>query len=225
MTTRMLLIKLSATLAAIICGGCIPNMMPPQPKAEPQTLRIEVVGEGKVNVGGDATITAKPAAGPTEPARECTCGCGKDGCVCSAAEVSAAPTANTSTKRSAPQVITQTQMVYQCRNGVCGWYPVSVPATGSTATTPKLYKLERGKVTLFVEPNGRAESAATIAARAALKESDLKVDVERTHSPPTGWWPTLSIIRTDGVPSHWTPGATGWHSGSLAEFQNWRTGQ
>lgn len=96
MSTRLLILKLAASLAALICGGCnlppLPLAPTPQPKpAEAQTvnLKITVDGEGKVTVGGDskvtvggdATITAKPASAATEAA--CECGCEKAGCTCS----------------------------------------------------------------------------------------------------------------------------------------------
>ncbi len=88
MSTRILILKLTATLAALICGGC--NLPPspvaptPNPKpAEAQTvnLKITVDGEGRVNVGGAATITAKGANSAAESV--CDCGCEKSGCTCS----------------------------------------------------------------------------------------------------------------------------------------------
>lgn len=221
MSSRMLLLKLSATLATIICGGCMPSLIPsPQPKAEPQTLRIEVVGEGKVSVGGgakvdvggDATITAKPAAADQKSTLCPCCGatgvcrglCGKDGCDCSRGQISAASTVGNAV--ALPQ--TQTQMVYQCRNGVCGWYPVSV-----TASAPRR-AATNGKIVIF--DNG---SAAGRAMRDAIGTEGVDW---RNGTPPaingTLWWPTA--VKPDG--SAWTPGAGGWHGQSAAQFEVWR---
>lgn len=84
MSTKVLILKLTATLAALLCGGC--NMPPgngtqtpppapqnvvvePQKPAEPQTinLKITVDGEGKVSVGGKAEVNVHTvAASPTD---------------------------------------------------------------------------------------------------------------------------------------------------------------
>ena len=91
MNARLFLLKLIATLAALICGGCLPQVSVtplPQPNVKPLELKITIDGEGKINVGGGAEITAKAAK--SEPERCPCCGstgacegrCGKPGCVC-----------------------------------------------------------------------------------------------------------------------------------------------
>lgn len=93
---RFLLLKLVATLAALVAGGCQPNWnIAPQPQpvtpakpAEPQTinLKITVDGEGKIAVAGGAEvkvkheITASPIGTPSASVRDC--GCGRGDCTC-----------------------------------------------------------------------------------------------------------------------------------------------
>lgn len=88
MSKRLLILKLAASLVALICGGCnlptLPIAPTPNPRpAEAQTVNLKITldGEGRVNVGGDATITAKPANASAESV--CDCGCEKTGCTCS----------------------------------------------------------------------------------------------------------------------------------------------
>lgn len=106
---RIAWLKVAATIASLFATGCIPAA-PPQPSPSPQAVpvaRVELVvsGQGNVNVGGDATITAKPAEATA--GERCACGCGQEGCQCSA-RGNAGKTqssANTSATRSGPQVL------------------------------------------------------------------------------------------------------------------------
>lgn len=68
MSTRWLILKLTATLAALICGGCnlpsLPVQPVPQPKpVEPQTINLKITldGEGKVSVSGGAEVNVRNA--------------------------------------------------------------------------------------------------------------------------------------------------------------------
>lgn len=110
MSTRLLILKIAATLATLIASGCdlpkidIPQPTPapaPAPQAQTVNLKITVDGEGKIKLDGDADIEVKNTASANS-AGVCTCGCGQDGCQCSRAS-SARTNGQSSSARSGPQ--------------------------------------------------------------------------------------------------------------------------
>ena len=104
MQARLLLLKLSATIAALICSGCVPGQITPQPTAEPLTIKLVVDGEGKIKLDGNAKLSA--VGGDNTPASDsvCNCGCGKEGCTCDKRQASAAPTLSMR-EGLAPQIV------------------------------------------------------------------------------------------------------------------------
>lgn len=190
----------------LLLTGCnLPLPKPDGGRLDPpavQTVKLEITvnGEGKINLGGDARITAKGPAADTA----CPCGCGEQGCTCGRT--------SPMSSRSPPR----TQRVLICENGTCRWVDQPTGASPGFVSSVPL-KLERGKVTLFVEPLGQRESPATTRARSEVRQLGFKIDVERTHNPPGGWWPTLAWTDGSGQQRYWSPGATGWHDGSAAE--------
>lgn len=203
--------------AMFITSGC--NLPPinvsPTPHKDRQptehTIKITIDGEGKINVGGDATITAKPAAVPTQPASVCDCGCGKDRCTCSRGPSSAATTASTSAG-SGPQFITQYVRQQVCENGVCRIIsvPVQVPLAETSRTATAKVK---------VYTNG---SPACEAMKRELRYAK-GIDFDRGTPPPINgviWWPTA--VSANGA--IWSPASGGWHAKSRSHFEQWRGG-
>lgn len=208
------LLPFSACVLVLGCQPPISLISPPTPQpAQPVTVKLVIDGEGRINVGGEGKIVASSVADPLDTSQRCTCGCGKDGCTCSRGASSAAQTTSTSTKRSAPQVIQQTERRWLCVNGRCGWY--DVPVNPAAASNGLASAAPGGKIKVYV-----ADDPASVAMRAALR--DVKgIDFDRGNPPANNgllWWPTA--VKTDG--STWTPGATGWHSQSLSQFLQWR---
>ncbi len=209
---RILLLKISATVAMLIAGGCgLPDIGQkpfPQPKTEPQIVRIEVVGEGAIKVGGDATITAKGSSS-SEPSRVCDCGCGMEGCTCSRGPSSAASTAS-KIERIEPQFVLKTV----CENGVCRVVRVEVPTpTASVSKRLASPQTQRGIVIYDNgSPAGRAMRNAIGSNGVDWKHSDSPIAINGIR-----WTPTA--VKPDG--SAWTPGASGWHSGSEGQFRAW----
>lgn len=211
-------------LFLLVVSGCsqlIPGLNPvPSPsKAQEVTVKLQVVdgklvvtdgklavGDGTINVGSDP---ACPCCGLTVSCRGL---CGKVGCVCSRSQNSAASTAGPAT--SLPQFTTQTRMVYECRSGKCGWYPVEVRVP--IASERPLVSAAQTQSGIRVYTNG---SPACAAMQAALRGVS---GVEFQTISPNGMR-GVSIVPTAIKPdgSTWSP-AGGWHDGSLAEFLNWR---
>lgn len=227
---RLLLLKIAATLAGLVAGGC--NLPPinvsPQPVTPPattqHTLEITVSGTGQVNVAGGADVNVKASAQPTDSkATLCPCCgatgvcqglCGKDGCNCSRGASSAAQTA--SNVAALPQSVTEHQWQQICKpNGKCEWTLVPI-TNGGVATTKRLAAptTQMEKVTIY--DNG---SPAGQAMREAIgsKGVDWKRQVSPVPINGTHWSPTA--VKPNG--SAWTPGAGGWHSQSAAQFQAW----
>lgn len=210
-------------LLATLCVGCQPvSLFPvaPNPQIESKpvshTLTIKVE-DGKLTIG-DGTLNVKSESLSEVPKRCPCCGvtgvcrglCGKVGCLCSRGDVSAVPTVGNVV--ALPQ--TRTEMVYQCRNGVCGWYPVPVATDSKRSATATIHG---GKITIYDHgsPAGRAmrESIGTTGVDWKRSESPVAINGVR-------WSPTA--VKPDG--SAWTPGANGWHSQSAAQFDMWRRG-
>lgn len=219
---RLLALKIAATIASLICGGCIPQMsVTPQP-AEPvkHELTIKVEGGADVKVGGDATITAK-AAPPSQSPTLCPCCgstgacrglCGKDGCDCSRGSTSAAPTAGNVV--ALPQFTTQYRDRVVCENGICRTIREEVRVPTASAAKRSVAPMTQGEITIY--DNG---SAAGRAMRDAIGSKGVEW---KNSAPPIAingyrWSPTA--IKPDG--SAWTPGANGWHAGSLSQFLEW----
>lgn len=75
---RILLLKIAASLAALMAGGCNMPSVTPQPvtPAKPQQVEVVVrVEDGKLTVN-DATINVQNAAPDQPRAAGCDCGCG-----------------------------------------------------------------------------------------------------------------------------------------------------
>ena len=80
MSTKLLILKLVATLAAPIAGGCnMPSSVVPRPinttPATKHTVEITVSGTGQVNVAGNADLNVKNAAPDQPRPGACDCGC------------------------------------------------------------------------------------------------------------------------------------------------------
>lgn len=202
MTTRLLILKLVGTLAALIAGGCglPPIAVKPMPSIDPKPqtieLKITVDGEGKIAVGGSGSVDVKSSRNVDA----CACGCQQVNCDCSKGNQSATVVAQ--------QLSPPPKMVYECRGGVCGWYPVtaSAPRPRSAAVN--------SNVTVYI-----SDSPACRAMQSAL--AGVKgIEFKRGTPPLIGglhWWPTA--VRADGAV--WSPRQSGWHSGSIVEFQTW----
>lgn len=207
MRTRLLVLKLTATFSLWLCGCNMPTI--PNVNTQPQQHNLTIkVEDGRIKID-DAKIdvAVKQSQAAAEPcpccglSQRCQGLCGKPGCTCSANLKPSDVSAPTRTPKP-------NQLVYQCRNGVCGWYPVET-------NQPKAKSAPSSELTIY--DNG---SPAGRAMRAAIGDDGI----EWTHGqPPIAlggflWYPTA--IKADG--SSWTPGQAGWHSGSLAEFNRWR---
>lgn len=215
MSTRMLVLKLSATLAAAIASGCSLPAMDNLPKqaATPQQVEIRVkVDDGKITVNDAKIELRNTAAVIPGSADRCACGCAKQGCACSDSKASAAPRA--SSQGSKPQVIKkEPKLAWQCRDGICGWWPVEEPVDDSRSK-PVASSLQ--PITVYV-----SNDPASRAMRAIINETNgLRYSVSGTPPPIDGfyWWPTA--VKRDG--ETWTPGRAGWRAGSAAEFERWR---
>jgi len=209
-------------LVLVGCDSLIPGIRPPQPspKGQEVTVKVQVVdgklvvtdgklsvGEGKIQLTGDATSQAV-----------CNCGCGKDGCACSRGASSAAQSTNTTAGGIVPQFITQTQMVYQCRGGKCGWYPVEVRVPVAPASKRLAAPATHGgKITVYT--NG---SPACVAMESALRGVSGVEFQQISSNGIAGVSIVPTAVKLDG--SKWSP-ARGWHSGSLNEFLAWSSGQ
>jgi len=202
---KTLLCVFVAIFMAMWASGCQPQFPlidnKPAPSPPVQTIRIEVGGTGQVTVGGDAKIAV--GANKASESSACNCGCGQNGCQCSANLSSSAG--------SGPQFTTRYERRQVCENGVCRivTVPVQVPVSSVSKQG-----VGSGKIKVYV-----GSSPACGAMRDALRGMS-GVDFER-GTPPTidgvRWYPTA--VKPDG--SSWTPGSGGWHSGSLAEFSAW----
>ena len=221
MSTRLLMLKLVATLAGFLAGGCMPQLAPFVPQLSPKpadvpAARVELIvsGEGKVSVGGDASITAKSAA-PSADGAVCLCGCGLEGCACGRGASSAAQTANTAARSSGPQFVTQYRDRVVCENGVCRKIREEVRVPVAAVSPPERSAAPGGKITIFVQRGNPACEAMREALR-GVKGIDFE-----SGTPPAingqFWWPTA--VKSNGAA--WTPGTGGWHAGSLAQFQSW----
>lgn len=222
MSTRLFLLKIAATLAALLAGGCVPQLTPFVPQPSPQTnlvpaARVELIvsGEGKVSVGGDASITAKSAA-PSADGAVCLCGCGLEGCTCGRGASSAAQTANTAARSSGPQFVSQYRDRVVCENGVCRKIREEVQGPVAAVSPPERTAATGGKITVFVQRGNPACEAMREALR-GVKGIDFQ-----SGTPPAingqYWWPTA--VKSNGAA--WTPGAGGWHAGSVSQFNVWR---
>lgn len=214
---RLLILKLTATFALWLSGCALPPINLPQPSPitppAPQQVELKIsVGDGKIVVGGGADVTIKNASQPSSPAVErCDCGCGKESCTCSARGNAGQTQSSASTTATAAPQFVPTRKVYQCRNGVCGWY--EVPIVSSPPSVTRL-AADRGKIRVFVLHGNPASESMRLALR-----DDARVEFV-TGTPPAirgvHYWPTA--VKPDG--SAWTPG--GWDVLSLAAFQEWR---
>ncbi len=214
---RLLVLKITALVATLIAGGCnMPSSVTPQPgkPIEPQTvqLKITVDGEGKVSVGGGADVSVKSASNGSASAERCDCGCNQEGCRCSlcSAGVPGPAKATVDTfARSGPQLVTVTERVYQCRNGVCGWYDVPVQKLARSGAS--------GRIKVYLQPNYLETNNASLAMRRAVGES---AGIEWVYGQPPSvngraLWPTA--VKPDG--SAWQSGD--WGASSLDAFQDW----
>lgn len=99
---RLLMLKLSATLALWLCGCNMPTI--PSVNTEPQQHAVTIkVEDGRIKID-DATI--KLQATGSASAERCDCGCNQEGCRCSSSARSSQRerTADT-TARSGPQIV------------------------------------------------------------------------------------------------------------------------
>lgn len=215
-------------VALLICvGGCLPQnintpLTPATPTAE---LKITIDGEGRINVGGGAEITAK-SVGTMPTSRVCGCGCNQDGCSCSRGVSSAASTANTLAGSEPQATITRYEQRQVCENGVCRIVrvpirePLSKGGQSSTASVPKRSaapSTHGGRITVYV-----GGSPACVAMQRDLADRD---DIDFvTGTPPeingNRWHPTA--VKPDG--SRWSPARAGWDSNSVRLFDEWRRG-
>ena len=219
---RLLILKLAAVAASLIAGGCSmpPISVTPQPQkpVEPQQvqLKITVDGSGQINVAGGADVNVKSAANGSASADRCDCGCHQDDSRCSGcslASLPSKPTADTSA-RSGPHIVTQ--KVYQCRNGVCGWYDVPVVAI-QPKQTKRVASSTSGRIRVYLQPNYLDSDNASLAMRRAVGEAS---GIEWVYGQPPAvngraMWPTA--VKADG--SAWQSGD--WDGSSLARFTAW----
>lgn len=173
---RLLILKLSATLALWLCGCSLPpiNVQPtptPQPTPAPQQveLKISVGGDGKITVAGGADVNVKNASQPTSPAVErCDCGCEKESCRCSSRAADKRTSAADTTTRSGPQIVSAlrdpkpiVEMLTDFDDGVCGacdlawsdwktngkdWPFVLVKKRGTGGRTSPTFRFGDGKI-------------------------------------------------------------------------------
>jgi hypothetical protein len=225
---RFLLLKISATIATLILGGC--NLPPisvtptPQPAAPVEhKLTITVDGGAGINVGGAAKIdVANASPRQPEPPTLCPCCgstvsclglCGKVGCTCSRGTSAAATTVGESV--ALPQFEIRRQRRTVCENGICRVIEedVRVP-TATAAKRTAAHSTQGGRITIYDNgsPAGRAMRAEIGSKGVEWKSGDPPVAINGVR-----WSPTA--VKPDG--SAWTPGAGGWHGLSAGQFQAW----
>ena len=205
----MLLLKLAATLAALICGGCIPPIaVTPTPAQQPVELKITIDGEGKIKLDGDAKIDVA-AKKVRADSTVCSCGCNLEGCACGLSASSAAQN-----QPSAPQVL-RYERRQVCENGVCRI--VNVPVYATAASTGLATAAPGGKIRVLYAQNTDTVRQLRVAL-ADFKNVDFD-NVASDRIPLVGgthWTPT--VVRADG--NAWAP-TGGWHAGSAAELAAW----
>ena len=199
-------------MALWLCGCSLPPINQPLPQPVTPTqhkLEITVGGTGQVNVGvgGGADINVKNASQPSSPAVErCDCGCnqGPD-CRCSSRSAEKRVSAVDTTAGRGPQIV-PTKRVYECRNGVCGWYDAPSVASPRVASS--------GRLTVYYQPGNPASEAM----RRDLGDS---VDWIAGGAPPiingNRWWPTA--VKPNGAA--WSPAQAGWSESSHQMFKDW----
>lgn len=204
------------------CSELIPsNQSQKSPsKGQEVTVKLQVVDgrlvvtDGKLSVGdGELKLSGNDVCPCCGTSRVCQGVCSKSGCTCSRGQNSAASTAGQAT--GLPQFTTQTQMVYECRQGKCGWYPVEVRVPIASATKRLAAPMTHGgKIKVYT--NG---SPACVAMRQALQvvEGVSFQQIPENGIAGVSWTPTA--MKPDG--STWTPGAGGWHGGSRDQFLEW----
>lgn len=217
---RLLILKLTATFALWLSGCALPPINLPQPSPitppAPQQVELKIsVGDGKIVVGGGADVTIKNASQPEKTAVErCDCGCGKESCTCSARGNAGQTQSSASTTATAAPQIVSPRRVYECRNGVCGWYDVPIVAS-PVKPTKSAATASSGRVRVYIQPGNPASEAMRSALRADQRFEFV------TGTPPVinglRWWPT--VVTTDGAA--WTPGASGWHAQSPQQLSAW----
>ena len=216
---RILLLKLTATLAALFAGGCNLPSVAPQPvaPAAPQKVIVEVkVQDGKLIVN-DATINVAqtktagdlcPCCGTT---RVCQGLCGKPGCNCSSNEAAAVSIAGNVT--DLPQFVTQYRNRIVCENGVCRTIREAVQVPVAAGRPPVGSAASPGRITVYWQRGNPASEAM----RDALK--DVKgIDWETSQSPLVNgnhWYPTAYRNGQAWVPFK------GWDGTSAASFRAW----
>lgn len=202
---RLMLI-LVAILAATVCG-CVPNharILVPGVTPNPppvQTVRVEVVGDSKINVGGEAKITTQAAA-PSSPL--CSCGCGHRSDQCDPSCPNLAKSA-----RGAVQY----QRVCNPVTGYCQMVPVPSTAASSglaTAVTGGqkiriLYAQEDD--TIRVMKRDLAGVRGLDFDRVAWNQIPV---INGVHNSPTA-------VKPNGAA--WTPGS--WTNASAGQFSAW----
>lgn len=132
--------------------------------------------------------------------------CGKPGCTCPSGQNSAASTVGKTA--DLPQFTTQ--RVYECRNGVCGWYDVQVPTIRAGSQ----------RIRVYLQPNymtANNGNNASLAMRRAIGEQN---NIEWLYGQPPAvngraTWPTA--VKPDG--SYWASGD--WTDSSADEFRAW----
>lgn len=209
---RMLILKLTLLLAAeIVCAsGCDMPAVTQSTRDRPLNPVAQTAAQTT------STDASKPVV--TQPSKGCDCGCnlGTD-CQCPRCRNPlVSPTAGKAAT-AGPQFVLQpqTRLVYQCRNGVCGWYAVTENVRVQV-TQPAVID-NRTKV--YIQANYLATRNASIVMRRAIGECDGISWFEGDPPEINGqrWWPTA--VKQDGTT--WTPGAKGWTDDSLAEFKLW----
>ena len=126
---RLLILKLTATLALWLAGCNMPSVTPqPVTPSEPQKVVVEVkVSDGKLTVN-DATISVNQTRSSGDSAR-CDCGCSQDDCRCSSRSARSLPSQSTADTRagSSPQIVSAlkdskpvVEMLTDFDDGGCG---------------------------------------------------------------------------------------------------------
>ncbi len=234
---RLMWLKIVASLASLLAGGCNLPTSIVLPKPQPVTpalptehkLTVEVVGGANVNVSGGADVNVKATSQPNQPsvATQCDCGCNhastadcEPTCPRRAMSRPSSPS-NSTAQRSAPQFVTQYSNRIVCENGVCRTIREAVQVPLASGRPPTVQAGAPGRIRVYLQPNyltANGGNNASLAMRLAIGE---RKDIEWLYGQPPAvngraTWPTA--VKPDG--SVWASGD--WTQDRLSEFERWR---
>lgn len=212
-------------LLLVGCDSLVPAVNLPRSSPKPQevTVKVQVVDGKLVVTGGKLSVGNGTINVASESATECPCCgltgrcrglCGKAGCLCSRSQTSHSSDAVKPV--ALPQRTIQPRIVYQCRNGVCAWYPEDVQfPVSQVAKRSETNVTNWGNIRVLYE-----FSTSTIE---QMKRDLPGVTFERVRGDAipviNGYRWTPTVMKTDGA--SWTPGPSGWTPQSYEALQAW----